>query len=554
MDPITVQILRNKIASLVDEMHYHFYRSGYSTIIRESRDFSCVILDRDGRLIVAPPMFFHAPVYRHLVSRILAVYGGGQNTIREGDVFVSNHPYEGGLPHVSDMAFVAPVFADGEIVAFAGSIAHKADVGGAVAGSTSANATEMFQEGLLIPPIKIVAQGRPQTDIEHIILTNSRQPALVQGDMRAQIAVTQMGAARVNELCGRFEAPTVTGAFAAILKGAADELRAAIARLPEGRSSAQGLLDSDGVVVDAPLKLAVTVTISNGGAHFDFSESAPQAKGPVNLRPSMVEACVFYSLIGCLGPDLHFNDGMRDAVELKFAPRTITNAQPPAPVSNYQMVNLKLVDVILEALSHFHPARAIANSGSSSALTIAWAKGRPGQSTMQYEIMGSAYGGGMGHDGTSATATHLSNLHITPIEILESEFPCRIIRFEPVADSGGAGEWRGGLSLEREYELLEDATVIRRFDKSRFPPAGVNGGKSGSGAGFVIRLGTEREHATPTSGRYEMAAGERFLLRSAAGGGFGDPRRRDRAAIERDLAEGYVTVEGITRDYDSSST
>jgi N-methylhydantoinase B len=547
MDAITIQILRNKVASLVDEMHYHFYRSGYSTIIRESRDFSCVILDRHGRLIVAPPMFFHAPVYGHLVGRILQVYRGG--AIKDGDVFVSNHPYEGGLPHVSDMAFVAPVFADGDIVAFSGSIAHKADVGGAVAGSTSANATEMFQEGLLLPPIKIVAGGVAQSDIEHIILANSRQPTLMRGDIHAQIAVTQMGATRVAELCRRFGARTVTDAFAAILSGAADQLRAAIAALPKGESSAEGLLDSDGVTVDKPVKLAVTVTIKDGIASFDFSESDPQARGPVNLRPSMVEACVFYSLIGCLGPNLHFNDGMRDVVRLTFAPRTITNAEPPAPVSNYQMVNLKLVDVILEALAHFHPARAIANAGSSSALSIAWAKGRPGQSTMQYEIMGSAYGGGMGHDGASATATHLSNLHVTPIEILESEFPCRITRFELLPDSGGAGQWRGGLSLAREYELLEDATVIRRYDKSRFPPGGVNGGKPGRGARFVIRLGTAQQYVTPSSGRYEMQAGERFLLQSAGGGGCGDPRARDHAAVARDVAEGYVTAEQAKKDY-----
>ncbi len=551
MDAITIQILRNKVASLVDEMHYHFYRSGYSTIIRELRDFSCVILDREGRLIVAPPMFFHAPVYRHLVGRILKVYGENNEgrAIADGDVFVSNHPYEGGLPHVSDMAFVAPVFAAGEIVAFAGSIAHKADVGGAVAGSTSANATEMFQEGLLVPPIKIVAGGSPQTDIENIILANSRQPGLVRGDINAQIAVTQMGAARIKELCERFGAHAVTEAFAAILKGAADELRAAIARLPEGESSAEGLLDSDGVVVDKPVKLAVTVAIKSGIARFDFSSSDPQARGPVNLRPSMVEACVFYSLIGCLGPDLHFNDGMRDVVRLAYAPRTVTNAEPPAPVSNYQMVNLKLVDVILEALAHFHPARAIANAGSSSALTIAWARGRPGQSSMQYEIMGSAYGGGMGHDGASATATHLSNLHITPIEILESEFPCRITRFELVPDSGGPGRWRGGLSLEREYELLENATVIRRYDKSRFPPGGIAGGKPGRGARFVIRLGTAQEYATPSSGRHEMRSGERFLLQSAGGGGCGDPRARDGAALARDIAEGYVSAAAAKKDY-----
>jgi N-methylhydantoinase B len=537
MDAITIQILRNKIASLVDEMHYHFYRSGYSTIIRESRDFSCVILDRDGRLIVAPPMFFHAPVYRHLVGNILKTYAG---SIAEGDVFVSNHPYEGGLPHVSDMAFVAPVFADDQLVAFSGSIAHKADVGGAVPGSTSANATEMYHEGLLVPPVKIWDRGQPQTDIERIILTNSRQPALVRGDIHAQIAVTQMGAARVRELCERFGAATITGAFAAILNGAAEELRAAIAGLPEGSASAEGFLDSDGVVIDKPIRLAVTVTIKGRLAHFDFSDCDPQARGPVNLRPSMVEACVFYSLIGSLGPNLHFNDGMRDVVRLTFAPRTIVNAEPPAPVSSYQMVNLLLVDVILEALAHFNPARAIAHSGASSALGIAWSKGRSGQSTMQYEIAGSAYGGGMGHDGMTATATHLSNLHTTPIEILESEFPCRITRFDLVPNSGGAGEWRGGLAMCREYELLEDATVIRRFNKTRFPPKGVAGGADGTRARFVVRLGTREEYETPASARVEMKAGERFLLQSAAGGGYGDPAQRDAAAVARDVAEGYV--------------
>jgi N-methylhydantoinase B len=550
MDAITIQVLRNKISSLVDEMHYHFYRSGYSTIIRESRDFSCVILDRDGRLIVAPPMFFHAPVYRHLVGRILALYGG-EGAIAHGDVFVSNHPYEGALPHVSDMAFVAPVFVDGAIVAFAGSIAHKADVGGTVAGSTSANATEMYHEGVLVPPVKIWEAGRALPDIERLILANSRQPELVRGDMHAQIAVTRMGAARVRELAGRFGAETLKQAFAGILRGAAEELKSAIARLPVGSASAQGFLDSDGVVVERPVKLAVTVTVADGEAHFDFSDSDPQAKGPVNLRPSMVEACVFYCLIGSLGPNLHFNDGMRDVVRLTYAPRTVTNAEPPAPVSNYQMVNLMLVDVILEALAKLNPGRAIAHSGASSALGIAWSRGRPGQTAMQYEIAGSAYGAGIGHDGVTATATHLSNLHTTPIEILESEFPCRITRFALVPDSGGAGQWRGGLAMQREYELLEAATVVRRFNKTRFPPQGLAGGKPGTRARFVVRVGTKQEFETKASARIEMSAGERFMLQSAGGGGYGDPTRRDRDALARDVAEGYVSPEAAKKDYAS---
>ena len=551
MDAVTVQILRNKIGSLVDEMHYHFYRSGYSTIIRESRDFSCVILDRAGRLIVAPPMFFHAPVYRHLVGRILEVYGkgSGDDGINPGDVFVSNHPYEGGIPHVSDMAFVAPVFDKGEIVAFSGSLAHKADVGGTMPGSTSANATELFHEGLLVPPIKIWSKGRALADIERLILANTRQPVLVRGDVQAQIAVTQMGANRVGELCARFGASTVTGAFSAILDGAARELREAISKLAPGTASAEGYLDNDGVDLEKPVKLAVTITIKNGQAIFDFTGSDDQARGPVNLRPSMVEACVFYALIGALGPDLHFNDGMRDVLTFKFRPRSITNAEAPAPVSNYQMVNLKLVDVILDALAHFTPQRAIAGAGSSSAMLIHWRKPRPGQSAMQYEILGSAYGGGTGHDGTSASAVHLSNLHVTPIEILESEFPCRITRFELVPDSGGAGRWRGGLSMVREYALLEDATVIRRFDKTRFPPNGVGGGKNGNRSRFVIDVGTDHERDTGASGRYEMKAGTRLLLETAGGGGYGDPRQRDFAAVQQDLTEGYISVEGITRDY-----
>jgi N-methylhydantoinase B len=547
-DAITVQVVRNRVASLMQEMHYHFYRSGYSTIIRESRDFSCVILEANGGLIVAPPMFFHAPVYRHLVAKIIEIHG--KQGIADGDMFVCNHPYEGGLPHVSDMAFVAPIFSGGRLVGFSGSIAHKADVGGTMPGSTSASATEIFHEGLLLPPVRICTGGAYNADLERLILANSRQPDLVRGDMHAQMAATQMGVARIQDACVRLGAASVTEAFAAILGGAADELRAAIAALPEGEASAEGYLDSDGVERDRPVRFAVTVRVAAGAISFDFTGSDRQAKGPVNLRPSMVEACVFYSLIGALDPKLHYNDGMRAAVEFKYAPRTITNASPPAPVSSYQMANLKLVDVILEALAPFRPQRAVANAGSSGALSISWqGGGRPGQSSMQYEILGSAYGGGEGNDGASATATHLSNLHVTPIEILESEFPCRITSFAMVPDSGGAGEYRGGLSYSRTYELLQDAAVVRRYDRARFPPGGVSGGKPGAASRFVIRVGAKDEQETPASGRYEMRAGERFMLQSAGGGGYGEPRRRDREALARDIAEGRVTPAAAERDY-----
>ena len=548
VDPVTVQIIANKVASLVDEMHYHFYRSGYSTIIRESRDFSCVILDRDGRLLTPPPMFFHAPVYRHFVGRVLALYP--PDKLKDGDVFVANHPYEAGLPHVSDMGFVAPIFAGSTLVGFSGSIAHKADIGGTFPGSTSASATEIFHEGLLLPPVKICDAGRYDEGLERLILANSRQPDLVRGDIRAQIAATQLGVARMAEHAKRFGARAVMGAFAAMLASTARALAAAIRTLPEGTETAQGFMDDDGVELDRPVKFAVAITVAKGGIAFDFSASGPQAKGPVNLRPSMVEACVFYALIGALDPELRFNDGMRDVVTLHFAPRTVTNASPPAPVSSYQKANLKLVDVILEALGRFRPDRAIAGSGSSGSLLINWPEGgRPGHASLQYEIFASAYGGGSGHDGASMVATHLSNLHITPIEILESEFPCRITEFAVIPDSGGAGQFRGGCAFRRRYHLLQDAFVVRRYDRARFPSSGVAGGKDGRTSRFVLVAADGSERDVPSSGGHRLKAGEGFYLDKAGGGGFGDPRRRDPAAIARDIAEGYVTPEAAARDH-----
>ncbi len=340
-------------------------------------------------------------------------------------------------------------------------------------------------------------------------------------------------------------------AFAAILDGTARAIAAAIRALPEGTESAEGFMDDDGVELEKPVKFAVTITVSGGRIEFDFSGSGPQAKGPVNLRPSMVEACVFYSLIGALAPELKFNDGMRDAVSLRFRPRTVTNAAPPAPVSSYQKANLKLVDVILEALGRFVPERAIAGSGSSGSLLINWSEGRAGHGNLQYEIFASAYGGGNGHDGASMVATHLSNLHITPIEILESEFPCRITEFSIIPDSGGAGRYRGGVAFRRRYRLLQDATVVRRYDRARFPASGAEGGADGRASRFVLVARDGSERTVPSSGRFEMKASEGFYLDKAGGGGWGDPQQRDPAAVQRDIEEGYVSPDSARRAYGS---
>ncbi|MEE2997558.1 MAG: hydantoinase B/oxoprolinase family protein [Pseudomonadota bacterium] len=548
--PVTVQIVRNRVSSLMEEMDYRFYRSGYSTIVRESRDFSCVVTDQQGRLAVAPPMFFHSPVYFHLIQRILEVYG--IEGLTDGDTIVCNHPYDGNLPHLPDMALVTPVFHGSMLVAFTASIAHKADMGGAVPGSTWGQATELFQEGLLLPPVKIVKAGAPNTDLERLITGNSRAPELVLGDMHAQIGVIGIGSDGVKLLCDRFGADGFVDSMDEIIAASDHRFRSAITSLPNGEHASEGFLDSDGVSPD-PVKLHVRVQVQGGKVHCDFSGSAPQTDGPANLRLAMVEACVFYSLIGFLDPSIPYSDAARDVISFEFGTCSVLNPDPPAPCSSYMKTCHKLVDVMLQALEPFLPGRAIANAGGSGgSIVVTWQNAAPGRGN-QYEIFGSSYGAGKDHDGAIGVTTHLANLYATPLEIIESEFPCRITGYDIVPDSGGPGEWRGGLSFRRDYELLDTASVVYRADRARIAPSGLAGGQDGAKSGFLLSPGTPQEEQCPSSFRKTFAPGTRFSLQTAGGGGYGDPSERDPAALASDLAEGYVTLDAAKAVYNTET-
>ena len=537
-DPIIVQILRNRVSSLMEEMDYRFYRSGYSTIVRESRDFSCVVTDRKGRLAVAPPMFFHGPVYFHLIARILDIYGA--DGLSDGDTLVCNHPYEGNLPHVPDMALVTPVFHDSELVAFTASIAHKADMGGAVPGSTWGQATELFHEGLLLPPLKIVRAGQPNNDLQRLIGTNSRAPELVLGDMNAQIGITGIGRDRIKSLCRTYGASVFTGATDEVIAASDRAFRSALELMPDGHHISEGFLDNDGVDRERPIKLHVGITVCGGEIHFDFSGSDPQTAGPANLRIAMVEACVFYCLIGFLDSTLPYSDAARDLVRLKFGERTVLNPKSPAPCSSYMKTCHKLVDVILQALNPFLPGRAVANAGGSGgSIVVAWGDAAPGRGN-QYEIFGSAYGAGQNNDGATGVTTHLANLHGTPLEVIESEFPCRITRYEPLPDTGGAGEFRGGLGYRRDYELLAPASIVYRADRAAIAPSGLSGGSDGAKSRFLLSPDTGAEKQLPASFRENFEPGTRFSLQTAGGGGYGDPAKRAAAAQAYDIAEGYI--------------
>jgi N-methylhydantoinase B len=545
LDNLTVQLLRNRIASVMEEMHYHFFRSGYSTIVRESRDFSCVIADRRGRIPVAPPMILHAPVYFHLINRIVQVY---DRSLEDGDVVLCNHPYEGNLPHASDFAVVAPIFHAGELVAFAGSIAHKPDIGGVVPGSTYGQATETFQEGVLLPPLKLYRTGSRNDDLLNLIAANSRQSHLLVGDLEGQVGALHLGRQRVSALCTGFGPAVVMAAIEAMTAASAREFRAALAVLPDGTHEAEGFLDSDGVDQDRPVRLHARATMERGELTIDLTGCDPQCKGPVNLRRALIESCCFYALIGLIDPNLRYSDGAREVVRIVTTPGSVVDARPPAPVSTYITSSMKLTDVLLAALGPFKPERAIAHSGGTGgAMTLAW-RGEHRRAN-QYEIFGSSYGGAANGDGLSGVTVHLSNIRGTPIEILESEFPCRLRRFELIPDSGGAGKHRGGMSFRREYEVLAPATLVYRCDRAKFAPQGLSGGYEGANSRLTLHPGTERAEIMPSSCRVELVPGDTFEIRAAAGGGFGPPQQRDLATLREDLENGYITVQGLARDY-----
>jgi N-methylhydantoinase B len=548
VDPITVELLRNRIASLMEEMDYHFYRSGYSTIVRESRDFSCVIVDPNGRLLVAPWMFFHSPVYFHLVQRIKDIYGIGD--LADGDVFVTNHPYEGNMPHASDMGFLAPIFFDGTLVAFAATIAHKADIGGTVPGSTYGSATELYHEGMMLPPIRIHRAGKPIDDVMRLISANTRAPYVVLGDISGQIGVTRIGRKHMQEMCARFSVDTVLESMDAMIEASGKEFSAALKTIPDGFAEATGYLDHDGVDETTKVKLNVKITIKSGKLHFDFTGCDPQTQGPVNLRIAMVEACVYYCLIGLIDPNLRYSDGIRDLVSFEFTPRSVLSAEPPRPCSSYMKCCLKLCDVILEAMDPLLPGRAIAHSGGSGgSIIVAWKGDTKPKRGNQYEIFGSAYGAGVGSDGASGASVMLANLFAAPVEIIESEFPCRIREYSLNTDSGGAGEFRGGLNFVREYEMLEPAEIVYRADRSIELPSGIRGGMPGGPSRFVVNPGTPDEQQMPSSARMTFPKGTTFRVNGPGGGGYGDPKKRAPDALANDVAEGYVSEEAADKFY-----
>ena len=546
-DAMTVEIVRSKLETLGEEMLYLLYRSAYSTLMRESRDCSYRMTTPTGALVTDG-----AVNYQFAIENLLAQHSFGPD-----DIWIANHPYQIGVQHTPDLMVIVPVFHEGVHVAFSCATAHKSDSGGALVGSVSMLSTEIYQEGLLLPLMKLgesTADGYELDDrIIRMISSNVRDPDLYIGDMRAQIGVTLVAKRRIQELAASVGVETLLGVYDEILDLGERMMRRHLSSWPDGEVTVEAFLDSDGINRERPVRYELTVRKSGDSIVLDFSGSDDQTAGPVNMLPPYMQGfAVYTSLLAVTEPSALFNSGMRRPVEVVTRPGSVLNPLLPAPVGATTTVAYRAADLVLEALGHFVPDKTAANgggAGGSTALLWRIPRGSRTSRAMQYEVLATAQGATEFADGCSGTGANFYNNPTTPIEILELQFPVRIERFELICDSGGPGRHRGGLSYRREYRCLVPAMLNRRADRGRFPGKGIRGGMAGSLARLFLNPGTENEAEVPIAGRYEFEAGESFMGEGAGGGGYGDPFERDAALVARDVSVGYVSREAAYSSY-----
>jgi N-methylhydantoinase B len=548
LDGITLEIIGQRIAEIVSTMEVLLFHSGYSVILRESNDGSASVLDREGRVVAGSGAPVHIAAYSYTIRGLLERYPWER--MREHDAFILNDPYIGGMHHVPDMAVVTPVFWEGKPLGFCATIAHKSDVGGLVPGSSSASAREIYHEGTLIPGIRYWTADGPVEDAIALVTRNSRTPELVAGDIRAQFGATRMGEARIHELVAHYGFDAIVEAMGRLQDISCDRMGELLAQWPDGIGEGEAFLDSDGVDLERRVRFHAKVEKRGRSLSVDFSGSDAQVAGPVNLRPQSSESASLIALLGYLDPEITLNGGTQRAVTFVNPPGRITNAQFPAPCNNYMPSLHLLLSATQKALLAFNPVRQSAPDGFGvGAMTLGHRGNRTGKKGVQYELVGPSLGASTSSDGAFHAHPVSHNTPSASVEILETEFPMRVRATEPLLDSGGPGQFRGGVGCVREYELLDDAIFTLRVGGFRSGSWGVAGGAPGLLGRCIVDPGKETERALPSLFTTELPAGTILRVEMAGGSGYGDPNARDREHVLTDVQNGYVSVEAAAARY-----
>jgi len=549
LTPIETELLRNGLTSICDEMYIALMKSAYSTNIKERRDHSTAIFDRNGRVVTqGESMPLHLASMLGLVEIVLGKFGAaGMNP---GDMFISNDPYVGRGSHLPDVAMVSPVFAGDRLVMFVANIAHHADIGGMAPGSMAGGMTEIYQEGLRIPPIRLIEKGELKQDVMDLILLNVRVPEERRGDYNAQIASNRLGERGCHRLLERWSPATLAEGMDAIIAASARRMRAAIRDLPDGVYRFTDVIDDDGLGT-TDIALAVCITISGDEIAFDFTGTGPQARGNINMTSAGLQAAVLYSLKVLVDPDGPQSHGMMEPVRITAPEGAIVNAVFPGASAARAQTGQRVVDVVFGALAQALPTRVIAAGNGANTSAAFFGRGPGGKYYVYLETLGGGAGGRSYRDGSDGIQVHMTNTSNLPVEALENEYPMVIERYELVPDSGGHGLHRGGLGLRRVYRPLGHVmTFSGQGERFVHQPWGLfGGGPGGVGRFEIIDAAGASQRLSNKPSAIAVEPGMAVSVTTPGAGGYGDPSRRSKEHLAEDARSGKFSAEFLEKHY-----
>ena len=552
IDPITLEVIREAFVSTVREMRVTLVRTAYSSVLYEGEDFSCVLMDGHAQIVAMSKGHDHPLHIVPIAWSMRAVREKFGDDIHPGDVFLHNDPYTGGT-HLNDVAMIVPLFApDGgsgeRLFVFPVVRAHWGDVGGMSAGSLSGSATEIFQEGVRIPPIRVVERGRPNQAALDLIFANMRGPREREGDFGAMLGTCRKAAERVQALAARYGAATVRLAVAELMDRAEARMRHAIRAVRPGEYVYEAHLESGRERLE-PLSVRARVTIAGGAIDVDLTGTSPQTAGPTNVGPAMAPTGVFTIVKAFLDPGADVNSGAFRPLSVLTPRGSIVNADPPAPCGGMVEVKYCVESAVMGALAQALDGKVAGDlKGGGNHCYVGGPHPRTGETFIFYEYPAGGTGGFEGGDGSNAvrTWTESDMTTVQPIEAVEQLYPVRVERLALREDSGGPGRWRGGLGLTREVRVLcAGARLSVLAEKAVLPPFGVCGGAAGEPNRFRVRRDGDVIEPSPLPGKvgsYPLRVGDVVLIETSGGGGFGDPLERDPDRVMADVAEGYVSA------------
>jgi N-methylhydantoinase B len=560
LDPVALTVVDNYLTSCCRDMGVTMMTTSYSPIFNESLDFSCVIFDAEGNML-AQAEFCPSQIGTIKFTVAWTIAELGPDGFEEGDVVLHNDPYRGS-GHVPEHMLLKPVFWEGELVAFVANVAHMSEVGAKTPGGLSGDATEIYQEGLLLPPVKIERRGESVADIWKIVLSNHRTPRVTLGDFRAMIGSLDLAERRVHRLIADYGLAFVRDAAAELIAIAERRMRAEISAIPDGTYTFDDAIEDDGIT-DREYPIHLTLTVEGSEVIADFTGSAPQAVGPVNAIYAVTASAVYNAFLHLTDATIPRNEGCYRPFTIVAPPETIVNCSFPAPVAGGNTeTSPRITDMVFGALQQAIPDRVAAScGGTSSPFLFGGVDPRTGEPYAHFHFEGVGWGGRRGMDGNNMVVTINGNCRNTPVEVFETRYPAfRIDSYRLVADSGGPGEFRGGLGGERIFVVtVPEVTVSALLNRMKTEPWGVVGGHVGAVGGLWVRRAGQsdwrtfvEEFGTLSPSKFSgvtLREGDQVRILMPGGGGYGDPGRRDRDRVRRDVAEGFVSPEAAARDY-----